>query len=33
MTLKARDEEVSTLIEMDDFSALKVTFGEDDTKI
>lgn len=33
MTLKARDEEVSTLIEMDDFPALKVTFGEDDAKI
>jgi len=33
MTLEVRDEDESTLIEMDDFPALKVTFGEDDTKI
>lgn len=33
MMLEVRDENESTLIEMDDFPALKVTFGENDTKI
>ena len=33
MTLEVRDEDESTLIEMDDFPSLKVTFGENDAKL